>query len=191
MLQHNLLHDNSVYMVGSCCGRLLHIIQISAVSNVGVLQRKLFVAVCVARNLVSKLNWCSGSQQSRVCCKHVQLNVNAPVVFLCYYFAVRLLRSSGAACRVQCNRSYSDKTFYDKVLFVTGTADWMFIFLFNFSGLSSSRKISHWKSHCGDKMVVMSSYLHDRNFFYTDKTTSFWISFGCFDYKTSLKFGMD
>ena len=37
MLQRDLLHGNSVYMVGSCRARLLHIIHVSAVSEVGVM----------------------------------------------------------------------------------------------------------------------------------------------------------
>ena len=32
--------------------------------------------------------------------------VNAPVVFLCFYFAARLSRRSRAACRVPCKRSF-------------------------------------------------------------------------------------
>ena len=40
MLQRDLLRGNSVYMIGSCRARLLHIIHVSAVSVVGVLQEK-------------------------------------------------------------------------------------------------------------------------------------------------------
>ena len=48
MLQRNLLHGNSVYMVGSCHARLLHIIHVSAVSEVG--------AACAAWHLNFKIN---------------------------------------------------------------------------------------------------------------------------------------
>ena len=41
MLQRDFLRGNSVYMVGSCRARLLHIIHVSAVLGVGVFQRKL------------------------------------------------------------------------------------------------------------------------------------------------------
>ena len=41
MLQRDLLRGNSVYLVGSCSARLLHIIHVSAFFGVGVLQRKL------------------------------------------------------------------------------------------------------------------------------------------------------
>ena len=47
MLQRDLLHNNSVYMVGSCQMCLLHIIHVSLVSRVSVLQRKLVVTACV------------------------------------------------------------------------------------------------------------------------------------------------
>ena len=51
-LQRDLLRSNSVYMVGSCPARLLHIIHVSAVFGVGVLLRKLrqlFATACSAR----------------------------------------------------------------------------------------------------------------------------------------------
>ena len=54
MLQRDLLRGNSVYMVGSCRARLLHIIHVSAFFGVDVLQRKLrqlLVTACAARQL--------------------------------------------------------------------------------------------------------------------------------------------
>ena len=54
MLQRDLLRGNSVYMVGSCRARLLHIIHVSAVFRVGVPQRKLrqmLATACAARQL--------------------------------------------------------------------------------------------------------------------------------------------
>ena len=54
ILQCNLLRGNSVYLVSSCRARLLHIIHVSAVFGVGVLQRKLrqLLAIeCAARQL--------------------------------------------------------------------------------------------------------------------------------------------
>ena len=54
MLQRDLLRGNSVYMVGSCRTRLLHIIHVSAFFGVGVLQRKLrqlLATACAARQL--------------------------------------------------------------------------------------------------------------------------------------------
>ena len=54
MLQRDLLRGNSVYMVGSCRARLLHIIHVSAVFGVGVIQRKLrqlLATACAARQL--------------------------------------------------------------------------------------------------------------------------------------------
>ena len=50
--------------------------------------------------------------------------LNAPVVFLCFYSAARLSRSSRAACRVPCKRSltrgqsqYKDGLFRDGMVF--------------------------------------------------------------------------
>ena len=45
MLQRN----NSIYMVGNCRVKLLHIIHVSAVFDVGVLQRKLLATACAAQ----------------------------------------------------------------------------------------------------------------------------------------------
>ena len=54
MLQRDLLRSKSVYMVGSCRVRLLHIIHVSAIFGVGVLQRKLrqlLTTACAVRQL--------------------------------------------------------------------------------------------------------------------------------------------
>ena len=54
MLHRDSLRGNSLYMVGSCRGRLLHIIHVSAVFRVCVAQRKprqLFETACAARQL--------------------------------------------------------------------------------------------------------------------------------------------
>ena len=54
MLQCDLLRGKSIYLVGSCGAQLLHIIHVSAVFGVSVLQRKLrqlLATACVARQL--------------------------------------------------------------------------------------------------------------------------------------------
>ena len=105
MLQRDLLRGNSVYMVGSCRARLLHIIHVSAVSEVGVLQAKCSRQPAPRGNYKFKLKMPPGlaavARLLRAACRRV----NAPVVFLCFYFAARLSRRSRAACRVPCKRS--------------------------------------------------------------------------------------
>ena len=91
---------NSVYMVGSCDARLLHIIHVSAVSEVGVLQRKLSVTACAMRQFKFKLKL-----PPRLAAD-TRVAVNAPVVCLCFYFVVQLWRRRRAACRVQCKCSF-------------------------------------------------------------------------------------
>ena len=54
-------------------------------------------------NLSSKWNCRPGSQQSHNCCEQTCWRVNAPVVFLCFYFVMRLSRRS----RVPCKRSFT------------------------------------------------------------------------------------
>ena len=72
MLQRDLLRGNSVYMVGSCRARLMHIIHVSAVSEVGVFQE-------CSRQPVLKLKTLSGlaavARLLRAACRRV----NAPV----------------------------------------------------------------------------------------------------------------
>ena len=105
MLQRDLQRGNSVYMVGSCRARLLHIIHVSAVSEVGVLQEKCSRQPAPRGNYKFKLKMPPGlaavARLLRAACRRV----NAPVVFLCFYFAARLSRRSRAACRVPCKRS--------------------------------------------------------------------------------------
>ena len=72
-------HANSVHMVGSCLSRLLRRIRVSAVSEVGVVQRKLLATACAARQFSFKMIaavWRSGSQQSR----------DALLTLLLYYY---------------------------------------------------------------------------------------------------------
>ena len=107
MLQRDLLRGNSVYMVGSCRARLLHTIHVSAVSEVGVLQEKCSRQPVPRGNYKFKLKMPPGlaavARLLRAACRRV----NAPVVFLCFYFAARLSRRSRAACRVPCKRSFT------------------------------------------------------------------------------------
>ena len=58
-------------------------------------------------SLSSKLNCGPGSLQLRICCKQACHGVNAVVVFLCFYFVVRLLHRSRTACCVPCKRSFN------------------------------------------------------------------------------------
>ena len=107
MLQSDLLRVNSVYMVGSCRARLLHIIHVSAVSEVGVLQEKSSRQPVPRGNYKFKLKMPPGlaavTRLLRAACRRV----NAPVVFLCFYFAARLSHRSRAACRAPCKSSFS------------------------------------------------------------------------------------
>ena len=100
MLQRDLLGGNRVYMVGSCVARLLHMIPVSAVSEVNVLQEKCSWQPVPRDNFKFKLKMSPGlaavAHLLRAACRRV----NTPVVFLCFYFAARLSRRSCAACRV-------------------------------------------------------------------------------------------
>ena len=106
ILQRDLLRGNSVYTIGSCRAGLLHIIHVSAVFEVGVLQRKLLATALPRGNYKFKLKLPPGltavARLLGAACRHV----NAPVVFLCFNFAARLSRRSRAACRVPCKRSF-------------------------------------------------------------------------------------
>ena len=112
MQQCDLLRGNSVYMVGSCRARLLHIIHVSAVSEVGVLQEKCSRQPVRRSNYEFKLKMPPGlaavARLLRAACRRV----NAPVVFLCFYFAARLSLRIRAACRVPCKCSLSQHWFY-------------------------------------------------------------------------------
>ena len=107
MLQRDLLRGNSVYTVGSCRARLLHTIHVSAVSEVGVLQENCSRQHVPRGNFKFKLKLPPGltavARLLRTACRCV----NAPVVFLCFYFAARLAHCSRATCHVPCKRSYS------------------------------------------------------------------------------------
>ena len=48
-MQRDLLHSNSIHMVGSCRTLILHIIHVSAVFEVGVLERNLLAIACAVR----------------------------------------------------------------------------------------------------------------------------------------------
>ena len=68
-LARDMLRGNSVYMVGSCRARLLHIIHVS--TGVGSSKKTEATArdsMCRAAIISSNLNCRPGSQQSRVCC---------------------------------------------------------------------------------------------------------------------------
>ena len=137
MLQRDLLRGNSVYMVGSCCVRLLHIIHVSAVK----MPPGVAAVACLLRAACRHVNaQCSklSQQNCQSCCVESQIiNIklkkslkkvpspppklsasgwrtgsnlehwNAPVVFLFFYFAAGLSRRSRAACCVPCKRSLS------------------------------------------------------------------------------------
>ena len=104
LLQHDLLRSNNVYMVGSSRARLSHITHVLAVSEVGV-QEKCSQQPVPYGNFKFKLKMPPGlaavAGQLRAACRHV----NPPVVFLCFYFELRLSRRSRAACRIPCKRS--------------------------------------------------------------------------------------
>ena len=110
MLQHDLLRGNSVYMVGSCRARLLHIIHVSAVSEVGVLQEKCSRQPVPSSSYKFKLKMPPGRAGVACLLRAACHRVNAPVVFLCFYFAARLMRRSRTACRVPCKRSLTHKS---------------------------------------------------------------------------------
>ena len=106
MLPRDLLRGNSVYMVCSCRVRLLHIIHVSAVSEVGVLQEKCSrqPVPCDTFKLKFKIppGLAAVAHLLRAACRRV----NIPVVFLCFYCAARLSRHSRAACCVPCKHSF-------------------------------------------------------------------------------------
>ena len=99
MLQRDLLRGNSVYMVGSCRARLLHIIHVSAVSDVGVLQEKCSWQPVPRGNYKFKLKMPPGLAAVARLLRAACCRVNAPVVFLWFYFAARLSRRSRAPCK--------------------------------------------------------------------------------------------
>ena len=107
MLQRDLLRGNNVYMVGSCCARLLHIIHVSAVSEVGFLQEKCSRQPVPRGNYKYKLKMPPGLAAVAGLLRAACRCVNAPVVFLCFYFAVRLSLRSRAAYRIPCKRSFT------------------------------------------------------------------------------------
>ena len=113
MLQRDLLRGNSVYMVGSCRAQLLHIIHVSAVSEVGVLQEKCSRQPVPRGNYKFKLKMPPGLAAVARLLRAACCRVNAPVVFLCFYFAAQLSCRSRAACRVPCKRSFSYIMFSD------------------------------------------------------------------------------
>ena len=87
MLQRDLLRGKSIYMVGRCRARLLHIIHVSAVSEVGVLQENCSWQPVPCGNFKFKLKLPPGlaavARLLRAACRCV----NALVVLLCFYFA--------------------------------------------------------------------------------------------------------
>ena len=105
MLQRDLLCGKSIYMVGRCRARLLHIIHVSAVSEVGVLQENCSRQPVPCGNFKFKIKLpprlAAVARLLRAACRCV----NAPVVLLCFYFAAQLSRRSRAACRVPCKRT--------------------------------------------------------------------------------------
>ena len=109
MLQRDLLSGNSVCMVGSCRARLLHIIHVSAVSEVGVLQENYSQQPVPCGNFKLKLKLPPGLAAVTRLLRATWHRVNAPVVFLCFYFAARLSRHSRAACRVLCKFTLSKR----------------------------------------------------------------------------------
>ena len=106
MLQRDLLRGNSLYMVGRCSAWLLHIIHVSAVSEVGVLQEKCSRQPVPRGNFKFKLKMPPGLAAVARLLRAAYRRVNAAVVFLCFYFAVRLSCRSCAACRVPCKDSF-------------------------------------------------------------------------------------
>ena len=91
MLQRDLLRRNSVYMVGSCGAWLLHIIHVSAVFGVSVLHFKENWGNCSRQhvprsNYKFKLKLLPGLAAVVHLLHAACRRVNAPVVFLCFYF---------------------------------------------------------------------------------------------------------
>ena len=97
MLQHNLLHDISIYMLGSCHAWLLHIIHVLTIFRVYVLQENCWQQPVSHSNLDTKLHCCPGSHQSWVCCAtHVtkstlQLYSYVSILQCVYHVSVTLL----------------------------------------------------------------------------------------------------
>ena len=121
MLQRDLLRGNSIYMVGSCRLWFLHIIQVSAVSEVGVLQEKCSWQPVPHGNFKLKLKLPPGlaavARLLWAACRHV----DAPVVFLFFYFAVRLSRRSRAAGHVPCKCSFRLFLFWEAAILPADT----------------------------------------------------------------------
>ena len=89
MLQRDLLRGNSVYMVGSCRAQLLHIIHVSAVfgsvffkENWGNCSRQHMPRGNYKFKLKLPPGLAAVARLLRSACRRV----NAPVVFLCFYF---------------------------------------------------------------------------------------------------------
>ena len=118
ILQCDLLCGGGIYMVGSGHTRLLHItciIYVSAVSEVGVLQKKCSWQPVPLDNLSSKLNCSPGWQQSCICCEQACRHANTPVVFLRFYFVARHTRT---ACCVLCKCSFRKRGFSGPFIYI-------------------------------------------------------------------------
>ena len=104
-------------MVGSCRARLLHIIHVSTVSEVCVLERKLLVTACAVQKFkfkikspprltaVVRLLRAGLSPCKRSCCIPMFLFCGMAVMPQSC-FVMRLLCRSCAACRVPCKHSF-------------------------------------------------------------------------------------
>ena len=90
MLQCDLLRGNSVYMVGSCRTWLLHIIHVSALSEVSVLEENCSRQPVPLGNFKFKLKLRPGLAAVAHLLRAACHSVNVPVVFLCFYIAARL-----------------------------------------------------------------------------------------------------
>ena len=100
MLQRDLLRGNSVYMVDSCIQSMYR----------KFLGSMFFKESCLRQHVLHgnfkfKLKLPPGLAAVVRLLRAACGRVNAPVAFLCFYFATQLSRRSRAACRVPCKRS--------------------------------------------------------------------------------------
>ena len=107
LLWRDLLHGNSVYMVRSCRARFLHIIRVSTVSEVGGLQENCSQQPVPRSNFKFKLKLPPGLTPVAHLLRAACCRVNAPVVFLWFYFAGRMSCCSRVACPVLGKHSFN------------------------------------------------------------------------------------
>ena len=106
-LRCDMLHDNNVYMVGSCYVRL-RIIHVSAVSEVGVLQRKPLMTAFATQQFSFKVKLPfrdTQAQSSHVSAANMLDSCKCSCCISRFLFSARLLHCSPTAYRIPCKRS--------------------------------------------------------------------------------------